>query len=90
MKKNHSERNYISTSKRIQSWQDISDAIREARDTFDMTAHDARDNNSRNKVWTLLVTAYEIAKSESSYCQMESYDGCFIPSLKTILSRAKN
>ena len=89
MKKNHSERSYISTAKRIQSWQDISDAIRDARDIFDMTVHDSRDNNSRNKVWKLLVTAYEIAKSESSYCQMESYDGGFIPSLKTIFSRVK-
>ena len=82
-------RKTIKSAERIASWRDISDAIEEARNIFDMATHDARDKTSRKKVWQLLVTAQEIAKSESSYCQMEDYNGCFIPSLRKIFARVK-
>ena len=79
----------ISKEERMISWQEITDAIQEARNVFDMAKHDERDKSSRDKVWKLLVTACEIAQSESYYCCMEDYNGCFIPSLKKIFARVK-
>ena len=80
---------FISNARRVAGWQEIRDAIREARNVFDMAEHDSLDENSRKKVWRLLVTAQEIANMESAYCQMKDYNGCFIPSLRKIFAKIK-
>lgn len=78
---------FISSARRVAGWQEIRDAIREARNVFDMAEHDSRDKSSRNKVWQLLTIAQEIAQDESSYCSMKDYNGCFIPEIKIKIRR---